>query len=53
MVKGKEHDEKVDLWSLGVLCFELLTGTAPFEEVCHAATYNRITKAEFRLPDHL
>ncbi|CAG8795721.1 189_t:CDS:2, partial [Dentiscutata erythropus] len=53
MVEGKEHDEKIDLWSLGVLCYELLTGTAPFEETGHTATYKRIAKVEFTLPDHL
>uniref|UniRef100_A0AAV1U368 Protein kinase domain-containing protein n=1 Tax=Peronospora matthiolae TaxID=2874970 RepID=A0AAV1U368_9STRA len=25
-----EYDEKCDLWSVGVICFELLTGTSPF-----------------------
>ncbi|RIB09257.1 kinase-like domain-containing protein [Gigaspora rosea] len=53
MVEGKEHDEKIDLWSLGVLCYELLTGTAPFEEPGNTATYKRIAKVEFTLPDHL
>ncbi|CAG8686370.1 1569_t:CDS:1, partial [Cetraspora pellucida] len=32
MVKSKEHNEKNDIWSLGVLCYELLTGTVLFEE---------------------
>ena len=27
--KGK-HNEKVDLWSLGILAFEFLIGEAPF-----------------------
>ncbi|CAG8808967.1 11969_t:CDS:2, partial [Dentiscutata erythropus] len=53
MVEGKEHDEKVDFWSLGVLCYELLTSTAPFEKTGHTATYKQIAKAEFTLPDHL
>ena len=26
MIKGTGHDEKVDIWSIGVLLFELLTG---------------------------
>ncbi|CAG8634629.1 18639_t:CDS:2 [Dentiscutata erythropus] len=53
MIEGKEHYEKIDLWSLGVLCYELLTSTAPFEKTGHTATYKRIAKVEFTLPDHL
>lgn len=26
MTEGRMHDEKVDLWSLGVLCYEFLVG---------------------------
>ncbi|CAG8697896.1 3256_t:CDS:2, partial [Dentiscutata heterogama] len=39
MIESKDHNEKIDLWSLGVLCCELLTSTAPFEETGHTATY--------------
>lgn len=30
MILEKGHDEKLDIWSLGVLIFELITGKAPF-----------------------
>lgn len=33
MVEGKEHTEKVDLWALGILTFEFLVGTPPFEDM--------------------
>jgi aurora kinase len=31
MIEGKEHTAKVDLWALGVLCYEFLAGGPPFE----------------------
>jgi len=32
MVEGKEHNEKVDYWALGVLTYEFLVGHPPFED---------------------
>ena len=31
MVKGESHDEKADIWCIGVLLFELTTGKVPFD----------------------
>ena len=31
IIKEKGHDEKVDIWSIGVLLFELLTADAPIQ----------------------
>uniref|UniRef100_A0A3Q4GS01 non-specific serine/threonine protein kinase n=1 Tax=Neolamprologus brichardi TaxID=32507 RepID=A0A3Q4GS01_NEOBR len=45
MIEGKTHDEKVDLWSLGVLCYEFLVGKPPFEAKTHEETYRRISRA--------
>ncbi|XP_053908707.1 aurora kinase C-like [Cuculus canorus] len=50
MVEGMAHDEKVDLWCVGVLCFELLVGHPPFESPSHAETYQRITKVDLHFP---
>ena len=41
MVEGREHDEIVDVWSLGVLLFEFMAWTPPFEVEGHNATYRR------------
>ncbi|TPX53218.1 hypothetical protein SeMB42_g00896 [Synchytrium endobioticum] len=52
MVEGRDHNEKVDLWSLGVLCYEFLVGVPPFEEVSsYKATYKRIASVDLQIPD--
>jgi serine/threonine protein kinase len=51
MIEGKMHSEKVDLWSLGVLCYEFLVGNPPFEENGTQATYKRIARVDLRFPD--
>ncbi|OWF56475.1 aurora kinase A-like [Mizuhopecten yessoensis] len=53
MVEGKLHDEKVDLWSLGVLCYEFLVGKPPFEAASQTDTYRRITKVDLQFPSHV
>lgn len=53
MIEGKMHDEKVDLWSLGVLCFEFLVGKPPFEAEGHTETYRRISRVDLRFPPHI
>ncbi|EDX13297.1 aurora kinase C [Drosophila simulans] len=53
MVQGKPHTKNVDLWSLGVLCFELLVGHAPFYSKNYDETYKKILKVDYKLPEHI
>lgn len=53
MIEGRLHDEKVDLWSLGVLCYEFLVGHPPFETKTHDDTYALISKVKFSYPEHV
>lgn len=50
MVESKEHDSSVDIWLLGVLCYEFLVGKPPFEEVDKNATYKRIARVDLNIP---
>lgn len=43
------YNEKVDLWSLGVLTYEFLVGEAPFEDTM-VMTRRRIVRGEMTIP---
>ncbi|KAI1854851.1 hypothetical protein JX265_002490 [Neoarthrinium moseri] len=47
--KDNYYDEKVDLWSLGVLTYEFLVGEAPFEDT-PVMTQRRIARADMTIP---
>jgi len=53
MIEGALHDDKVDLWSLGVLTYEFLVGKPPFEAESNNETYKRITKVDVKFPNHV
>ncbi|NXN19676.1 AURKA kinase, partial [Indicator maculatus] len=50
MIEGRTHDENVDIWSLGVLCYEFLVGKPPFEAETYQETYRAISRVEFKFP---
>lgn len=50
MVQSQEHNYSVDLWLLGILCYEFLVGRPPFEEHEKAATYRRIVDVDLFIP---
>ena len=50
MVENGLHDENVDLWSLGVLCYEFLAGKPPFETESHQETYKKIVMVDIQWP---
>ena len=50
MVEGREHDRTADVWSLGVLTYEFLVGSPPFEAEGYRATYRRISSVDLRFP---
>lgn len=53
MVLGRPYSFPMDIWALGVLTFELLTGTQPFSAPTYRDTYRRIASVDFSFPSDL
>ncbi|CAK0787082.1 hypothetical protein CVIRNUC_010298 [Coccomyxa viridis] len=50
---GVSYGLPTDIWALGVLACELLTGASPFEGDTKEETYGKILDTEVWLPSHL
>jgi serine/threonine protein kinase len=51
VLEGKTYDKRVDVWSLGVLSFELLFGRTPFHDSNHMQTYEKIKEGKVFFPE--
>jgi len=50
IINNTGHDEKVDIWCIGVLMFELLTGSAPFQGEDVQTVKSNISRLKIRWP---
>ncbi|GMR58771.1 hypothetical protein PMAYCL1PPCAC_28966 [Pristionchus mayeri] len=53
MINGHSHSKHVDIWALGILCYEFLVGKPPFESEDSAKTYDAIKKLRYYFPDYV
>lgn len=47
ILEGVDYDMTVDLWCLGVMTYELMTGKAPFYHISRKETMKRIKNVQF------
>ncbi|KAH7408224.1 P-loop containing nucleoside triphosphate hydrolase protein [Phaeosphaeria sp. MPI-PUGE-AT-0046c] len=48
---GKGHDEKVDLWAIGIMMYTLAVGRAPFHAAKREDIYRKLKAREYNWPD--
>ena len=47
---GQSYSHKCDLWSFGVVCWEMLTGLVPFDGIAQQAVATQVAMEGMRLP---
>lgn len=50
VVSGQQYSEKVDMWAVGVLAYELLSGAPPFGAPTVGAIHANVVKKKIELP---
>jgi len=52
ILKGQTYSIKADIYSMGVVLYEILYGRVPFEDVNIPGLLNKITKGDIRFPSY-
>ncbi len=53
VLKGSTYNTKADIWSLGVVLFEMLFGFCPYEDQSIARLIHQIDNKELSIPKHI
>jgi aurora kinase len=53
MLEGGSYNSEIDVWAIGVLAFELLTGRPPFYHSSRQMTIKNIQKGDLEMPKGL
>ena len=53
IVLGEHYNEYVDIWCLGIMCYEMIVGVPPFEADSNKQTQRKIVETAISFPQHV
>lgn len=53
MVSHQTYGRSVDIWSVGILAYEFMNGSPPFESNTQEQTFERINSLNLTYPEHM
>ena len=53
IIKGEFYDDCVDIWSVGVVVYEMLTGKTPFDKINQQNIFDKIKEGDIFYPTYL
>lgn len=53
VLNGKKYNHKADVWSLGIIFFEMITGFMPFTGRDKKDLSNNLAKGDYKFPKKL
>ena len=51
ILEGGQYDEKADLWSAGIILFQLVSGRVPFQARSEYELRQKVQKGEYSFPE--
>ena len=51
ILEGKKYDERADLWSVGVILFQMVCGKVPFPAKNPHELKEKVQRGEFKIPE--
>ena len=53
VLKGNKYDERADLWSMGIIIYEMIVGNPPFQCKSLPDLIDKLKKGRYMIPNSI